>query len=272
MSRISHDTFTRQCSFFDVVEGVCSQTITVLRQSWVEKLKPIFVLSKIDRLITELQLTPQEAYLHLNKVIEQVNSVIGSFFAGERQLDDYTWREQLETNKEAVFTEKDHSDLYFNPADNNVIFASAIDGWGFNIGQLAKFYEIKLGAKRENLQKVLWGDFYMDPKTKKILNKKGLKGRSLKPLFVTLILRNIWKIYQSIVIEGRNLEVIEKITNALNIKLLSRDLRQKDDKQLLKTIMGQWLPVSTAVLLTVFRKIAITIRISTENIRHYSWS
>ena len=248
----------------DVVEGVCSQTVTVLIQCWVEKLKPVLVLNKIDRLITELQLTPQEAYLHLNKVIEQVNSVIGSFFVGERQLDDYTWKEQLKFNKEATFTERDDSDLYFNPANNNVIFASAIDGWGFNIGQLAKFYEIKLGAKRENLQKVLWGDFYMDPKTKKILNKKGLKGRSLKPLFVTLILENIWKIYENIVIEGRNLDVIEKITKALNIKLLPRDLRSKDDKQLLRTIMGQWLPVSIAVLLTVIDKLPSPIESQQE--------
>lgn len=239
----------------DVVEGVCSQTITVLRQCWIEKLKPVLVLNKIDRLITELQLTPQEAYVHLNKVIEQVNSVIGSYFVGERQLDDLTYREQLETNQEAQYTERDDSDLYFNPSNNNVIFASAIDGWGFNIGQLAKFYEAKLGAKRENLQKVLWGDFFMDPKTKKIINNKGLKGRSLKPLFVSLILENIWKIYQNVVIDGRNLAVIEKITKALNIQLLPRDLRSKDDKQLLKTIMGQWLPVSTAVLLTVIEKL-----------------
>ncbi|CCC71091.1 hypothetical protein NCAS_0G02040 [Naumovozyma castellii] len=238
----------------DVVEGVCSQTITVLRQCWTEKLKPILVLNKIDRLIVELQLTPQEAFLHLNRVIEQVNSVIGSFFAGERQLEDSSWRERLESNAEAEFVEKDDSDIYFNPADNNVIFASAVDGWGFNIGQLAKFYEAKLGAKRENLQKVLWGDFFMDPKTKKIINNKGLKGRSLKPLFVSLILDNIWKIYENVVVE-RNTDMIEKITNALQIKLQPRDLRSKDDKQLLKTIMGQWLPVSTAVLLTVIEKL-----------------
>lgn len=238
----------------DVVEGVCSQTVTVLRQCWTEKLKPVLVLNKIDRLVTELQLSPQEAYIHLSKVIEQANSIIGSFFAGERQLDDYSWREQLEKNENARFIEKDDSDLYFNPVDNNVIFASAVDGWGFNISQMAKFYERKLGAKRENLQKVLWGDFYLDPKTKKIINNKGLKNRSLKPLFVSLILENIWKIYENVIM-AKNVEVIEKITTALNINILPRDLRSKDDKQLLRKIMGQWLPVSTGVLLTVIEKL-----------------
>ncbi|CAI4050027.1 hypothetical protein N7582_004812 [Saccharomyces uvarum] len=249
----------------DVVEGVCSQTITVLRQCWTEKLKPILVLNKIDRLITELQLTPQETYIHLSKVIEQVNSVIGSFFANERQLDDLSWREQLEQNENAEYIEKDDSGIYFNPTDNNVIFASAVDGWGFNIGQLAKFYEQKLGAKRENLQKVLWGDFYMDPKTKKIINSKGLKGRSLTPLFTSLILENIWKIYQNVII-SRDSNMVEKIAKTLNIKLLPRDLRSKDDKQLLRTIMGQWLPVSTAVLLTVIEKLPSPLESQTDRL------
>lgn len=238
----------------DVVEGVCSQTVTVLRQCWTEKLKPVLVLNKIDRLITELQLSAQEAYIHLSKVIEQVNSIIGSFFAGERQLDDYSWREQLEKNESARYIEKDDSDLYFNPIDNNVIFASAVDGWGFNISQIAKFYERKLGAKRENLQKVLWGDYYLDPKTKKIINSKGLKNRPLKCLFVSLVLENIWKIYENVIL-AKNTEMIEKITKALDIGVLPRDLRSKDDKQLLRKIMGQWLPVSTAVLLTVIEKV-----------------
>ncbi|SCU87216.1 LADA_0E02696g1_1 [Lachancea dasiensis] len=238
----------------DVVEGVCSQTVTVLRQCWVEKLKPVLVLNKMDRLITELQLTPQEAYQHLNKIIEQVNSIIGSFFNGQRLLDDLSWREQLELNNTAEFVEKDDSDIYFKPESNNVIFASAIDGWGFSIGQLAKFYEQKLGAKRENLQKVLWGDFFMDPKTKKFINNKGLKGRTLKPLFVSLILENIWKIYNNILKE-RDSETLEKITNTLNIKVSPRDLRSKDLKNLLRTVMGQWLPVSVAILLTVIEKL-----------------
>ncbi|SCU92474.1 LAFA_0F10836g1_1 [Lachancea sp. 'fantastica'] len=249
----------------DVVEGVCSQTVTVLRQCWVEKLKPALVLNKMDRLITELQLSPQEAYLHLNKIIEQVNSIIGSFYNGQRLLDDLSWREQLEDNQATEFVEKDDSDIYFKPENNNVIFASAIDGWGFNIGQLAKFYEQKLGAKRENLQKVLWGDFFMDPKTKKFINSKGLKGRTLKPLFVSLILENIWKIYNNILID-RDPEVLEKITNTLNIKVPPRDLRSKDLKNLLRTVMGQWLPVSSSVLLTVIEKLPSPLEAQGEKI------
>ncbi|KAM3165018.1 Tr-type G domain-containing protein [Lachancea thermotolerans] len=247
----------------DVVEGVCSQTITVLRQCWIEKLKPVLVLNKIDRLVTELQLTPQEAYIHLNKIIEQVNSIIGSFFNGQRLLDDLSWREQLENNTNAEFVEKDDTDIYFRPENNNVVFTSAVDGWGFNIGQIAKFYESKLGAKRENLQKVLWGDFYIDPKTKKFINSKGLKGRTLKPLFVSLILDNIWKIYNNVLVE-RNADVLEKITQTLNIKVSQRDLRSKDLKNLLRTIMGQWLPVSTSILLTVIEKVPSPLESQSE--------
>lgn len=241
----------------DVVEGVCSQTITVLRQCWIDKLKPILVLNKIDRLITELRLSPAETYTHLSKVIEQVNVVIGSFYSGERMQADYLWREKQEQNgndSQEEYVEKDDKDIYFDPAQNNVIFASAVDGWGFNISQFARFYEARLGTKRENLQKVLWGDFFLDPKTKKIISHKGLKGRTLKPLFVSLILENIWKIYENIVLE-KNVEVLEKIIKTLNIKVLPRDLRSKDNKNLLNQVMGQWLPVSSAVLLTVTEKL-----------------
>ncbi|KAH3685679.1 hypothetical protein WICPIJ_003363 [Wickerhamomyces pijperi] len=249
----------------DVVEGVCSQTVTVLRQCWLDKLKPVLVLNKIDRLITELRLTPAEAYLHLSKIVEQVNSVLGSFFSGERMIDDYKYREMLESDAQAEYIEKDDASIYFDPAKNNVIFASAIDGWGFNISQFARFYETKLGIKRENLQKVLWGDFYLDPKTKKVINSKGLKGRTLKPLFVSLVLENVWKIYENIIIE-KNPEVLEKIVKALNIKILPRDLRSKDNKNLLNQVMGQWLPVSSAVLLTVTESLPSPLESQKERI------
>jgi ribosome assembly protein 1 len=138
---------------------------------------------------------------------------MGSFFAAERMEDDLRWREEREKrlaekkesaaddaeDVDAVFEEKDDEDIYFAPERGNVIFASAIDGWGFRVGRFAQLYAAKLGIKEANLRRVLWGDFYLDPKTKKVINYKHLKGRSLKPLFVQFVLDNIWAVYDSVI-------------------------------------------------------------------------
>lgn len=209
----------------DAVEGVCSQTVTVLRQTWVERLKPILVINKMDRLISELKMSSTEAYSHLARLLEQVNAVIGSFYQGEQMEEDLQWRERMEERANAAaeernaskkhmqekasddsvtenggvaeFEGRDDEDIYFAPEKNNVIFCSATDGWAFTVRQFASIYEKKLGVKRATLEKVLWGDFYLDPKTKRVLGTKHLKGRALKPLFVQLVLDSIWAIYEA---------------------------------------------------------------------------
>jgi ribosome assembly protein 1 len=47
---------------------------------------------------------------------------------------------------------------------------------------------------------VLWGDFYLDPKTKRVVSHKHLRGRSLKPLFVQFVLENIWAVYDAVLL------------------------------------------------------------------------
>ncbi|WBW75154.1 GTPase Ria1 [Schizosaccharomyces osmophilus] len=230
----------------DAVEGVCSQTITVLRQAWVDRIKMVLVINKMDRLVTELKLSPIEAHHHLLRLVEQVNAVIGTFYRGElMNLDE---------------TEEEASDegIYFSPEQGNVIFASASDGWAFFLDQFADFYEKKLGMKSSVLTKCLWGDYYLDPKTKRILQAKHLQGRRLKPLFVQFVLDNIWAVYNSAIVE-RDLDKIEKIVKTLNIKVLPRDMRSKDPRNLLLAVFQQWLPLSTAILLTAIRKIPCPI-------------
>lgn len=60
----------------DAVEGVAIQTHAVLRQAWQERLRVVLVLNKIDRLITELRLTPMEAYTRLKAIIAHVNLIM----------------------------------------------------------------------------------------------------------------------------------------------------------------------------------------------------
>ncbi|KAJ9634961.1 Cytoplasmic GTPase/eEF2-like protein (ribosomal biogenesis) [Knufia peltigerae] len=258
----------------DAVEGVCSQTVTVLRQVWIEKLKPLLVINKIDRLVTELKMSPAEAYSHLERVLEGVNAVIGGFFAGERMEEDLLWREKLDQKRAAKeqqkqdalsetatesdldqqFEERDDEDLYFAPEKNNVIFASAIDGWAFTVRQFASIYEKKLGIKRSVLEKVLWGDFYLDPKTKKVLGQKHLKGRNLKPIFVQLVLDPIWQVYNATVgVSGERGDpaLLEKITKSLSIKLPPHIAKSRDPKTILQAVFASWLPLSTALLVSV---------------------
>ncbi|OAG03261.1 P-loop containing nucleoside triphosphate hydrolase protein [Paraphaeosphaeria sporulosa] len=264
----------------DAVEGVCSQTVTVLRQAWIEKLKPLLVINKMDRLITELKMSPGEAYTHLSKLLEQVNAVMGSFYQGERMEDDLRWREKMEerlsaaaaeketssssvldngdsidtTNTPAEYEEKDDEDIYFAPENNNVIFSSAIDGWAFTVRQFASLYERKLGIKRSVLEKVLWGDYYLDPRTKRVLGYKHLKGRHLKPMFVQLVLDTIWAVYEATT-GGNNGKgdpaMIEKITKSLNLTIPAHVLRSRDPRALLTTLFAAWLPLSTALLVSV---------------------
>ena len=201
----------------DVWEGVQTQTVSVLRQCWADRLRPLLVINKMDRLITELKLSPSEAYHHLARLIEQVNAVMGSFYASERMEDDLRWREERDKRlaaraeaagdaaagdekegEEGSYEEKEDEDIYFAPERGNVLFASAIDGWAFRLGKFARLYGDKLGIKEANLRKVLWGDFYLDPKTKRVVGRKKLAGRNLKPMFVQFVLENIWRVYDAV--------------------------------------------------------------------------
>ncbi|MBU0757227.1 MAG: elongation factor EF-2 [Nanoarchaeota archaeon] len=59
-------------------EGMMPQTETVLRQALKERVKPILFINKVDRLIKELQLNPQQMQERFVKIITGVNKLIDS--------------------------------------------------------------------------------------------------------------------------------------------------------------------------------------------------
>ncbi len=58
------------------VEGVMPQTETVVRQALRELVKPVLFINKVDRLIKEVKLTPEDMQAKFIKIIDHVNSLI----------------------------------------------------------------------------------------------------------------------------------------------------------------------------------------------------
>ncbi|MBI5871695.1 elongation factor EF-2 [archaeon] len=58
------------------VEGVMPQTETVLRQALKENVKPILFINKVDRLIKEVKLTPEQMQERFINIINTVNGLI----------------------------------------------------------------------------------------------------------------------------------------------------------------------------------------------------
>ncbi|CAF3541194.1 unnamed protein product [Rotaria sp. Silwood1] len=237
----------------DAVEGVCPQTLAALRQAWLEHLRIILVLNKIDRLIVELKMSPMEAYFHIRSILEHLNAVVAEQFASllfEKSIDQEFVEEVKVKNENNNDNEDDddwtrnESRMCFSPHYNNVLFASALDGWAFGIHHFADLYSKKLSIKREVLMKTLWGDFYFDKKSKRVY--KGAQSKGQKPMFVQCILENLWSVYETIIIRRDN-EKLEKIATSIGAKLTPRDIRHTDPYVPLHLLFNQWLPIASAV-------------------------
>ncbi|CAI5727983.1 unnamed protein product [Hyaloperonospora brassicae] len=254
----------------DAVEGVCAQTHAVLRQAWKEGIRPCLVINKMDRLIFELQFSPMEAYQRLNRILEQANAVLSSMIrmdvledddenTGVQQdkavsVDDVGWTQ----NEEALIKEMEQreNEVLFSPSNGNVIFASAIDGWAFGIGYFAVLYAKKLGLPVHKVRHALWGDFYYNGKTKKIVADPPTSNS--QPMFCSFILDLIWTIYTAMarpVQSDTDFDSLRTLTRQLRVAKLvtDRDLKHTDRKLATQAIMRKWLPLSTTVLKMVSR-------------------
>ena len=261
----------------DVVEGVCSQTRSALHQAWIERLKPVLVLNKIDRLFVERKMTSLDIYMHLLQILEQINAFLGQLFNCDVlgkcapnmiRIEDMT--ETNDSNKQTYdwssgLDDADDSTLYFSPENGNVVFGSAIDGWGFTIRDFSRFLSEKYGLKEDVLNQTLWGDFYLNSKEKKIM--KGALSKARKPIFVTMVLDNLNSIYEAIVVR-RDRPAIEKIVTSLGIRFTARDLNHSDPRTQLQTLFSQWFPISKAVLQMICNFIPSPMQMSEERVEN----
>ncbi len=103
----------------DSVEEVMVQTETVTRQAVEERVRPVLYINKIDRLIKELKLTPEQIQERIGRIIREFNRLIEIYAEPE-------YREKWKVNF----------------AENTVAMGSAKDGWGFTY-ELAQTKGIK---------------------------------------------------------------------------------------------------------------------------------
>lgn len=96
-------------------EGAMPQTETVLRQALREKVRPVLFINKVDRLIKELQLTPQQMQERFIKQINEVNKMIKSI-ATEEFKD--AWQVKVD--------------------DGTVAFGSAFHNWALSVPYMKK--------------------------------------------------------------------------------------------------------------------------------------
>lgn len=70
----------------DAVEGVMIATQRVIQQAAAEQLSLCLVVSKVDRLITELKLPPADAYFKLKHTIKEVNDEVAKHYGDQAVL------------------------------------------------------------------------------------------------------------------------------------------------------------------------------------------
>ncbi len=97
------------------VEGAMPQTETVVRQALKEKVRPVLFINKVDRLINELQVTPEDMMARFQKQIIKVNDLIRKFAP-----------------------EQYKSDWQVDVAKGTVAFGSAYHNWGITVPFMQK--------------------------------------------------------------------------------------------------------------------------------------
>ncbi|MEM2931880.1 MAG: elongation factor EF-2 [Nitrososphaerota archaeon] len=99
----------------DAVEGVMTQTETVVRQALGERVRPVLYINKVDRLIKELRLTPEKIQETLGRIVLEVNRLIDMY--AEPEYRD-KWKLSFQSG--------------------TVAMGSAKDRWGFTVPQAQK--------------------------------------------------------------------------------------------------------------------------------------
>lgn len=184
------------------------------------------VITKVDRLILELKLPPQDAYFKLLHTIEQCNSVLGT--AVKKQSEHFV------RPNDCRYTLNNMPRL--SPELGNVCFASGQHNWSFTLPSFAALCISRspafAGVAVEDLAKRLWGDWYIHTPSNRLTKiKKGVDSNVHVRSFVHFVLEPLYKIYAQVL--GETADDLTTIFRSLGIKLVGKEYHN-DPRALLK--------------------------------------
>lgn len=196
----------------DVVEGVQSNTEQIIKHAVLEDLPLTLVVNKIDRLILELKLPPNDAYFKLKHVVEEVNTIIESVLPGQGE------KRRL------------------SPEKGNVAFACSSMGWCFTIQSFARMYaDTYPKLEMSDFAARLWGDIFFNPTSRKF-TRKGVEENA-KRTFVKFVLEPVYKLYSHTISESP--EDLKETLASVGVSLKPSQLKT-DAKVLLKLVCEQF--------------------------------
>ncbi|KAH8433611.1 116 kDa U5 small nuclear ribonucleoprotein component [Aspergillus melleus] len=211
----------------DIVEGVQANTEQMIKHAVLEDLPLTLVVNKMDRLILELKIPPNDAYFKLKHVIEEVNTVIENILPG-----------QGESRR-------------LSPEKGNVAFACASMEWCFTLQSFAKMYaETYPQIETADLALRLWGDVFFNPRSRKF-TRKGVEEGS-KRTFVNFVLEPIYKLYSHTISESA--EDLRETLAGVGINLKPSELKS-DAKVLLNLVCGQFFGPATGFVDMIIRHV-----------------
>ncbi|KAK2963127.1 putative Elongation factor 2 [Blattamonas nauphoetae] len=206
----------------DCVSGVSVQTETVLRQALTERVRPVLMMNKIDRVLLELKADPEEIYQKFQRVIEDMNVLIATY------------------HDEAL------GEIEINPVEGNVVFGSGLHQFGFTLERFARIYALKFGVAVESFTKKLWGNHFFNPKTGKWQKTDTDEtGTKLKRGFVQYVLEPLAAVFRAATENDHG--TLGTMMSQMGVTLTA-DQHALSERKLLKAVMQSWMPAADALL------------------------
>lgn len=203
----------------DACEGVMLNTERAIQHAAREGVRIGLVISKFDRLITELRIPPADAYYKLQHLIQEVNAIILASNGGDKSME-------------------------VSPTDGSVVFSSAIHGWSFSLRTFSQLYVEVQGMEVDvdTFAKRLWGEYTYEEKNCLFLKRK--EGDSRERSFVQFVLEPLYKIYSTIL--GENSKIVGQMLDEFGVYIKPSEYNL-DPKPLIKLICRKVFGTATGI-------------------------